>query len=198
MTAPGASQGPPNAVPHNFAVGFILLDFLIFDFVPPYFALQIELKPVIMTDASTRPNSTVFVGGLDTKYVTASILSEAFIPFGEIVDISLPKPEAPSSTDLHRGFGYVEFEEAVDAKEAIDNMDQSELYGRVIKVAMAKPDRKDAGGPSVASTTAVWEQEGYLEKYGEQERMAEPVVDDRPEDPMQILEDLDVAGPKPS
>ena len=89
--------------------------------------------------------------------VTASTLSEAFIPFGEIVDISLPKPEAPSSTDLHRGFGYVEFEDAEDAKEAINNMDLSELYGRVIKVDMAKPERKNESG-GLGSKTAIWEQ----------------------------------------
>jgi RNA recognition motif-containing protein len=150
-----------------------------------------------MADASARPNSTIYVGGLDTTLVTASTLSEAFIPFGEISDISLPKPEAPSSTDLHRGFGYVEFEDAADAKEAIDNMDQSELFGRVIKVAMAKPDRKETGGPSLASTTAVWEQEGYLAKYGEEDREAvQQKANEKPEDPMQGLEGLDVAGPK--
>ena len=83
-------------------------------------------------------------------------LSEAFIPFGEIADISLPKPEAPSSTDEHRGFGYVEFEDPTDAREAIDNMDQSELYGRIIKVAAAKPTKdKDEG---LGSKTAIWEQ----------------------------------------
>lgn len=111
-----------------------------------------------MAEASTRPNSTIYVGGLDTTLVTAATLSEAFIPFGEIVDITLPKPEAPSSSDLHRGFGYVEFEEATDAKEAIDNMDQSELYGRVIKVALAKPDRRETGGTGLGSMTAIWEQ----------------------------------------
>ena len=110
-----------------------------------------------MAEESRRVNSTIFVGGLDVKYVTATTLSEAFIPFGEIVDISLPKPEAPSSTDLHRGFGYVEFEDAIDAKEAIDNMDQSELFGRTIKVAMAKPERRE-GAPGIGSTIAVWEQ----------------------------------------
>lgn len=112
-----------------------------------------------MTEASTRPNSTVYVGGLDTNLVTATTLSEAFIPFGEIVDITLPKPEAPSSTDLHRGYGYVEFEEATDAKEAINNMDQSELYGRVIKVAMAKPQEKKGDETTgLGSKIAVWEQ----------------------------------------
>jgi RNA recognition motif-containing protein len=111
-----------------------------------------------MADGPSRPNSTVYVGGLDTTLVTAATLSEAFIPFGEISDVTLPKPEAPSSTDLHRGFGYVEFEDAADAKEAIENMDQSELFGRVIKVAMAKPDRKETGEVGLGSTIAIWEQ----------------------------------------
>ncbi|KIX04037.1 uncharacterized protein Z518_07590 [Rhinocladiella mackenziei CBS 650.93] len=150
-----------------------------------------------MTEASTRPNSTIYVGGLDTSLVTAATLSEAFIPFGEIVDITLPKPEAPSSTDLHRGFGYVEFEDAADAKEAIDNMDQSELYGRVIKVALAKPDRKETGEVGLGSTTAIWEQEGYLAKYATEDKAAvEQSKIEKPEDPMEGLEDLDVAGPK--
>lgn len=109
-----------------------------------------------MADTASRSATTVYVGGLDTALVTAATLSGAFIPFGEIVDISLPKPEAPSSTDLHRGFGYVEFEEAGDAKEAIDNMDQSELFGRVIKVAAAKPEKKDESG-GLGSKTAIWE-----------------------------------------
>lgn len=111
-----------------------------------------------MAEETGRPNSTVYVGGLDTSLVTVATLSEAFIPFGEISDITLPKPTAPSSTDLHRGFGYVEFEEAADAQEAINNMDQSELYGRVIKVSLAKPDRKETGEPGLGSTTAIWEQ----------------------------------------
>lgn len=107
-----------------------------------------------MTDAA-RLKATVYVGGLDNA-VNERILSDAFLPFGEIVDISLPKPEAPSSTDPHRGFGYVEFEVPADAKEAIDNMDQSELFGRVIKVAAAKPQKESNEG--LGSKTAIWEQ----------------------------------------
>ena len=84
------------------------------------------------------------------------ILVETFLPFGEIVDVTLPKPELPSAKETHRGFGYVEFEIPGDAKEAIDNMDQSELFGRVIKVAQAKP-QKDAN-EGLGSKTAVWEQ----------------------------------------
>ena len=115
--------------------------------------------------------------------------------------MSLPKPELPSSTDLHRGFGYVEFELAVDAKEAIDNMDQSELFGRVIRVAQAKPQKDSSEG--LGSKTAVWEQEGYLAKHAvrEEDRIIDrdkSKAEDAEEDPMQGLEALDVAGPRPA
>jgi RNA recognition motif-containing protein len=111
-----------------------------------------------MTDQA-RVKSTVYVGGL-ASVVDAKSLYTAFIPFGEIVDVSLPKPEAPSSTDPHRGFGYIEFEDAEDAREAIDNMDQSELFGRVIKVSAAKPQKNAHEG--LGSKTAVWEQVCFI------------------------------------
>ncbi len=41
--------------------------------------------------------------------------------------------------------------------QAINNMDLSELYGRVIKVDMAKPERKNESG-GLGSKTAIWEQ----------------------------------------
>jgi RNA recognition motif-containing protein len=135
-----------------------------------------------MSDQS-RQRATVFVGGLDNS-VNEQTLHDAFMPFGEIVDISIPKPELyahsppffpceehvlrdvnaaitnsstrPSSKDPHRGFGYVEFSLAEDAREAIDNMDQAELYGRVIKCNQAKPQKNADEG--LGSRTAVWEQ----------------------------------------
>lgn len=50
----------------------------------------------------------------------------------------------------------MEFSLAEDAHEAIDNMDQAELFGRVIKVSQAKPQRDANEG--LGSKTAVWEQ----------------------------------------
>ncbi|KAJ5759531.1 Nucleotide-binding alpha-beta plait [Penicillium odoratum] len=148
---------------------------------------------------SNRLKSTVYVGGLD-QAVTAHTLAEAFVPFGEVFDISLPKPDQPNTGDVHRGFGYVEFDLPQDAKEAIDNMDGSDLYGRTIKVAAAKP-QKDAN-EGLGSKTAIWEQEGYLAKHAvsEEDRQAAEEAREagnRPQDPMQGLEQLDVAGPKP-
>ena len=43
-------------------------------------------------------------------------------------------------TVKHRGFGYVEFDETDDAQHAVDNMHESELFGRVLKVNLAKPN----------------------------------------------------------
>jgi RNA recognition motif-containing protein len=114
-----------------------------------------------MSDAA-RLKATVYVGGLDSA-VNQRVLTEAFLPFGEIVDVSMPKPELPSSPEPHRGFGYVEFELVGDAREAIDNMDQSELFGRVIKVAHAKPQKDTTEG--LGSKTAVWEQASVLIRW---------------------------------
>ncbi|KAJ6441966.1 peptidyl prolyl cis-trans isomerase cyclophilin [Purpureocillium lavendulum] len=148
---------------------------------------------------SARWKATVFVGGL-APMVTNSQVMDAFIPFGEIVEVQLPKPDSRNSTDAHRGFAYVEYEDAEDAKEAIDNMDQSEFFGRILKVSQAKAPKSAEEG--LGSKKAIWEQEGWLaENAGSQENGTtngqDKPMDDVP-DPMQGLEGLDVAGPKPA
>lgn len=100
---------------------------------------------------------------MNASAVDSHTLHNAFIPFGPIVNISLPKPELPSNPEPHRGFGYVEFERPQDAQESIDNMDQSELFGRVIKVNLAKEQK--AEGEGLGSKTAIWEQVRLLIKY---------------------------------
>ncbi|KXL42218.1 hypothetical protein M433DRAFT_136543 [Acidomyces richmondensis BFW] len=144
-----------------------------------------------MSDQS-RLRSTVFVGGLDNQ-VTIQTLHDAFIPFGDINDINLPKPDLASSTDPHKGFAHVEFASPEDALEAIDNMDQSELFGRVIRVNHAKPQKDASEG--LGSKRAVWEQEGYAAKYNVDDGAAN-VDEGKPEDPMQGLEGLAEAGPR--
>jgi RNA recognition motif-containing protein len=116
-----------------------------------------------MTDAA-RWKATVHVGGLSALVTTDHVL-DAFIPFGEIADVSLPKNDKPNSDDPHRGFAYVEFEDVEDAKEAIDNMDQSEFFGRVIRVSAAKPPKSANEG--LGSKTAVWEQVRICQHYSD-------------------------------
>lgn len=106
-----------------------------------------------MSDAA-RWKATVYVGGL-AQVATEDHVRDAFIPFGEIVEVQVPKNDAPNSTDPHRGFAYVEFEDSADAKEAIDNMNQSEFFGRVLKVSQAKAPKSAEEG--LGSKTAIWE-----------------------------------------
>lgn len=60
----------------------------------------------------------VFLGGL-AEEVDETVLNAAFIPFGDIIDIQIP---LDYETEKHRGFAFIEFENAEDAAAAIDNM----------------------------------------------------------------------------
>jgi len=98
----------------------------------------------------------VYVGGLSEE-VDEKVLHAAFIPFGDITDIQIP---LDYSTQKHRGFSFVEFEFSEDAAAAIDNMNESELFGRTIRVNIAKPMKLKEG-----SAKAVWSEDAWLKKY---------------------------------
>ena len=59
--------------------------------------------------------------------------------------------------ETHRGFAFVDFESAEDAAAAMDNMHESELYGRTLRCNIAKPNRVKEG-----SGRAVWHDENWL------------------------------------
>ena len=82
------------------------------------------------------------------------------VPFGDITDISVP---LDYSTQKHRGFAFVEFESVEDAAAAIDNMNESELFGRTVRVNIARPKQQDAqGGECPAGVVG---RDAWLKKY---------------------------------
>lgn len=85
--------------------------------------------------------NTLYVGGL-AEEVNEAILHAAFIPFGDIKDVKTPLDQA---TQKHRSFGFVTFLEKEDASTAMDNMDGAELYGHVLTVNYALPERIKGG-----------------------------------------------------
>ncbi|KAF9823193.1 hypothetical protein SFRURICE_001144 [Spodoptera frugiperda] len=107
---------------------------------------------------SSKPNSkrTIYVGGL-AEEVDEKVLNAAFVPFGDLVDVQIP---LDYETEKHRGFAFIEFENAEDAAAAIDNMNDSELFGRTIRVNIAAPQRIKEG-----STRPVWSEDSWLQKY---------------------------------
>ena len=56
----------------------------------------------------TNKKTTLYVGGLEEN-VNEAILHSAFIPFGDIKDVNIPMD---NTTGKHRGFGFVEYENA--------------------------------------------------------------------------------------
>jgi peptidyl-prolyl isomerase E (cyclophilin E) len=88
---------------------------------------------------------TLYVGGLDDT-VNETLLYAAFIPFGDVVECHVPKDQEGKA----RGFGFVEFEDAADAAEAMFNMNGAELLGRVLNINIAKPFQQDKGNLSGA------------------------------------------------
>ncbi|KJH47635.1 hypothetical protein DICVIV_06294 [Dictyocaulus viviparus] len=86
------------------------------------------------------------------------VLMAAFITFGDIVAISIPMDY---ETGKHRGFGFVEFELAEDATAAIDNMNESELFGRTIRCNFARPPKA-----TERSSRPVWADDEWLKRYG--------------------------------
>ncbi|KAI9550955.1 hypothetical protein GHT06_011421 [Daphnia sinensis] len=99
----------------------------------------------------------IYVGGLPDE-ADESVVRAAFIPFGEIVNIEIP-PDYENH-EKHRGFSFIEYELAEDAAAAIDNMNDSELFGKTITVNIARP-RKIKEGYS----RPVWSEDSWLQKY---------------------------------
>ncbi|KAK0159606.1 hypothetical protein PV327_010702 [Microctonus hyperodae] len=112
---------------------------------------------------------TIYVGGL-AEEVDEKILNAAFIPFGEIVDIQIP---LDYESEKHRGFAFIEFELAEDALAAIDNMNDSELFGRTIRVNIAKPQRIKEGSSKPVWADDVWLQEHAGETLNKDESSSE-------------------------
>lgn len=107
----------------------------------------------------TTNKRVIYCGGLSEE-VDDKMVEAAFIPFGDIIDVNLP---IDFSTQKHRGFAFIEFESAEDAANAIDNMNDSEIFGKTIRVNIAKPIKLKEG-----SARPVWSEDAWLQKHAGQ------------------------------
>ncbi|CAM9861890.1 unnamed protein product [Phaeothamnion confervicola] len=97
----------------------------------------------------------LYVGGLE-ETVKEEALHAAFVPFGEIAEVQIPKNWEKGE---NRGFGFVQYEEEEDALAALENMDGSELFGRVLKVNLARPMKHKLGSGKAVWTAEEWFQQ---------------------------------------
>eukprot|EP01017_Pseudomicrothorax_dubius_P031801 TRINITY_DN4097_c0_g3_i8.p1 TRINITY_DN4097_c0_g3~~TRINITY_DN4097_c0_g3_i8.p1 ORF type:complete len:134 (+),score=19.84 TRINITY_DN4097_c0_g3_i8:101-502(+) len=116
-----------------------------------------KISIIVSMEADNYYARTLFVGNLDETF-TPETLRNLFQTFGEIKNIELPFDQASKKS---RGYGFVEFDEVEDAEHAQFNLDEAEVYGRVIKVRYAKPTKKKP-----ISSKPVWEDPNWHNEQG--------------------------------
>lgn len=86
----------------------------------------------------------LFVGNLNYR-TTDETLFEAF---GAIGNVESAKVITDRETGRSRGFGFVEMATEAEAQQAIEQLDNTELEGRAIRVSPAnpRPDSRGGGG----------------------------------------------------
>jgi len=116
-------------------------------------------------NASTNPDTTryaaylqkerergptrLYIGSLHFN-ITQEMLRGIFEPFGSVQDIQLIMDEG---TGRSKGYGFITFAEAADAKKALEQLNGFELAGRPMKVAY--PTERTDGISSLADVTAI-------------------------------------------
>ena len=89
-------------------------------------------------------SNKLFVGNLNYR-TTDETLYEAFSAIGNVESATVITDR---DTGRSRGFGFVEMASEDEAQEAIQQLDNTELDGRTIRVAQAnpRPDSRGGGG----------------------------------------------------
>ena len=89
-------------------------------------------------------NKKLYVGSLPYS-LTEEELKDIFTPFGAVVSSRIITDKM---TGKSKGFGFVEMENADDAKKAIEAVNNTELGGRTLVVSIARPPqaREEGGG----------------------------------------------------
>ena len=88
--------------------------------------------------------TNIYVGNLSYN-ATEDDLRQAFAQYGEVSSVSVIKDR---ETGRPRGFAFVEMPDEGQAKQAIENVNNSEIAGRRVTVNEARPreERPSGGG----------------------------------------------------
>ena len=81
--------------------------------------------------------NTIFVGNLNSK-IDEDTLRTIFESFGEIRNISFGYEIGKNDKKDKKDFAFIEYEDQDDCNHAIENMNNSEMFNRYIKVSFAK------------------------------------------------------------
>lgn len=80
----------------------------------------------------------IYVGNLNYR-MTEEALQELFAKYGEVVSAKIIKDKYSGRS---KGFGFVEMENKDEGEKAIQELNDSEVDGRNIRVNFARPRRE--------------------------------------------------------
>ena len=95
-------------------------------------------------------DSTVYIGNLDERCSDA-LVWELMLQAGPVINVHLPKDRV---TQIHQGYGFVEFGSEDDADYAVKIMNQIRVWGKPLRVNKASADKRSAenGGPGAGQS----------------------------------------------
>lgn len=77
----------------------------------------------------------LYVGNL-SKQITDAQLNDLAVPFGTLVSANVATERSSGES---KGFGFIEFSNADEAKAAMTALDGKDVNGQILKVNEAKP-----------------------------------------------------------
>ena len=88
--------------------------------------------------------TSIYVGNLSLD-ATEEDIRQAFAEYGEVASVNIITDR---ETGRPRGFAFVDMPDGDEAKEAIQNLNETEIAGRSITVSESRPkqDRPRGGG----------------------------------------------------
>jgi nucleolin len=94
-------------------------------------------------DQNSEPTDTLWVGNISFQ-VDQDQLSTAFKDYGTIMGVRLPTDR---ETGALKGFGYVTYASAEEAKTAMDAMQGADLAGRSLRLDFSQPRPNNGDSP---------------------------------------------------
>ena len=81
----------------------------------------------------------LYVGNL-SKQITDAQLNDLAVPYGTLVSANVATERSSGDS---RGFGFVEFSNADEARAAITGLDGRDIHGQALRVNEAKPRKEN-------------------------------------------------------
>ena len=110
-----------------------------------------------LAEATGASKTRLFVRNLAFQ-TTEEELEQYFSPFGKLTECHIPVDDQKRN----KGYAFVTFESAVDAMEAMNQLDRVDFQGRLLHILQARPPPQSANAGSNDTKNLTWKQKQEL------------------------------------